>query len=84
MGFKVHLLVKYVDDVVAVTSNCHLGTRFKDGKLTQTEEDCLQDLQEGRTRSQVTLGVIPAAANSIKSFLKFTGEAPQGGLKYQC
>ena len=79
MGIKVHLLVKYVDDVVAITSNCQLGTRFKDGKLVQSEEDCLMDLEQGRTRSQVTLDILREAANSITRYLKFTGEASVRG-----
>ena len=79
LGFKVHLMVKYVDVMVSTTSNCQLDTIYRNGRLTQTEDDCFADMQEGKTRSHIMLDVLIEAANSLMKYLKFTGEASVNG-----
>ena len=33
MGLKIHLLVKYVGDVLCIVDNCKLGERFRNGRV---------------------------------------------------
>ena len=53
----------------------------REDKLIQTEEDCLQDLEAGKTRSENTLEILIGVANSLTKYLKFTGETSVNGSK---
>ena len=45
-GVTVHLLRKYVDDVLIICNNLQLGSRWKAGKVSCDEEDRLEDEQQ--------------------------------------
>ena len=49
-GVSVHLLQKYVDDVLVVCSNLPLGSRWKGGRITQEDVDRRQDEESGRSK----------------------------------
>ena len=76
-GLKVHLLLKYVDDVLVAMETVQLGARWLDGKLVYTKEALEDDRKEGRTRKEVTWKILAEVANSI-SYLNFTGEYSDG------
>ena len=75
------MLRKYVDDVVAITSNFKLGERLKNGQITRTKEDLEEDIRNKVTRSEVTLGILKEVADSITPYLKFTGECSKNKSK---
>ena len=56
-GMEVHMMRKYVDDVVLVTTKLKLGSRYKGGVVTVDQEDVESDVQEGKTEEQVTFEV---------------------------
>ena len=58
LGFKVHLLVKYVDDCVIVIDNAKLGDRFIKDKLINSAETVGEDRLAGLERSKVTLRIL--------------------------
>ena len=78
-GCEVFLMRKYVDDVIIIMRNMQIGARWMDGRVVTTEETRLEDMRMGRSREQVTLEALRTAANEIMGFLKFTGEASEGG-----
>ena len=80
----VHLLTKYVDDVVVVCDKLELGSRFKGGRIVIEAEDVANDVREGRTMEDVTFKVQNEMANSILSFLEFTGEYAMEGRPIPC
>ena len=69
---RVHLMVKFVDDVNIVLQSLGLGARWADGevkwKLAWEEED----RAAGRTEDRVTMDVFLAMANSLEPDLTFT------------
>ena len=80
LGMKVILLKSYVDDVLVVTRNVHLGTKYdrETKTLRSTEEDRERHEAEGKTRDNITMGIITEVANETLEFLEFTGEHSQG------
>ena len=78
-GIKVHLLTKYVDDVLGITSTVRLGTRWSREGLTCTEADLEEDIKQQRTRQEVTLEVVKDMANTLTPYLRFTGEVSNKG-----
>ena len=78
-GCEVFLMRKYVDDVIIVMRNMQIGARWLDGRVITTEETEMEDRRMGKSREQVTLEALRTAADEILGFLKFTGEASEGG-----
>ena len=74
-GLKVHLLKKYVDDVLVVCSMARVGQRYIGGELIRTCETFSEDKSSGRTSEENTLEILETMVNSIYPYLKFTGEA---------
>ena len=72
-GLKVHLLLKYVDDILVVMETVELGARWIDKRLVYSEEVLEEDRREGRTRKEVTWRILKEVANSV-SYLNFNGE----------
>ena len=75
-GVEVHLLSKYVDDVLIILGGLAKGSRWSQGKVIQTEETTNEDAE--KDIQEVTLQVLKTAANSVTPYLKFTGEVAQG------
>merc|ERR1711954_161993 len=65
LGIKVHLLRKYVDDVVVIAQNAKLGVRYANCQLVWSQESEDEDLERGRTRPEVTLDVLKLVADEI-------------------
>ena len=57
-NIEVHLLRKYVDDVLLIINKLKLGTRYKDGKVTWSAEAEAEDVLKEVSREQVTFKVI--------------------------
>ena len=76
-GIPCHLLTKYVDDIVIVTSKCEKGVRYSEGKLVKTPETEAED--ETRTEETVTMSLLAEIASSFYDFLQFTHEVAQEG-----
>ena len=74
-GVQVHLLTKYVDDVLIVVDTMDLGSRWTSEGICSTEETVQEDTSNCRSRQEVTFEVLKQAANEITPYLKFTGEA---------
>ena len=64
-GVDVHLLTKYVDDVLVVAGSLELGTCWSEGKLVLTEEGKAADEEAGRSRQEVTLSALRDTAKTI-------------------
>ena len=77
-GMTTWLLKKYVDDILVITTNLKIGTRYTDGKFVHNTENEEEDLREGRTASDVTMNVLKEIANGIIPFLEFTAEVSNG------
>ena len=77
-GVQVHLLKKYVDDVLLVSSLLRLGSRWNNGRIEHSEEWEKEDADAGLSQEKVTLQVFIDVANSQIKFLKFTGEVSEG------
>ena len=77
LGIPVHFMSKYVDDIVVVTSKCERGVRYREGKLTRTEEAIKED--EDKTEESVTMSLLAEIASSFFKFLQFTHEVAQEG-----
>ena len=73
-GVIVHLLVKYVDDVLVIADNIKPGSRLHQGKLVHKPEWEAEDRKKGITPSQNTMAFMMDCANSLFSFLQFTCE----------
>ena len=54
-GIQVHILTKYVDDVLRVVGSVELGTRWSIDGLTVTKEDQADNIRNHRTSQKVTL-----------------------------
>ena len=77
-GVKVHELIKYVDDVLTVVGTLEPGARWTANKtISYFIKDILEDLEAKRTKQQVTMEVLKAAANMRTPYLKFTGEVSE-------
>ena len=74
---KIHLLCKYVDDILMVVNSLGIGARWVDGEIKYSEDLRGEDL-EGEDHHQVTLGDLHTAANTVSDFLNFTGEVSKG------
>ena len=74
----VWLLKKYVDDVLVITTNLEVGTRYKDGQLTRHETDIQDDLKANRTKEEITMEVLRTVANTVLPYLEFTSEVSRG------
>ena len=58
-GFHVHLLKKYVDDVLVVCSMAKTGQRInRDGILERDTESFSQDKRTGKSRENLTLEIL--------------------------
>ena len=62
-GMEIYLLTKYVDDVLVLCKNLDLGAHYKDGRIQYSTE--VKDLHvlAGKSRSEVTLGILKQLAN---------------------
>ena len=80
-GITVHLLVKYVDEVLFIGDKVKLGNRFLDGKVQYRETWEEEDREQSLTEEDVTFRIIQGMANSILDFLEFTGEFCKAGNK---
>ena len=78
-GMTVHLLTKYVDDVLPITNTLEFGARWEDDKITYHLKDILEDLEKGISKQEVTFNLLKAVANTITPYLKFTGEVSLEG-----
>ena len=56
-GMPVHLLKKYVDDILIITDRLSLGARYSSGKIVTNQKDVDDDVQSGKSREQVTYEV---------------------------
>ena len=70
LGVPVHLILKYVDDVLVITSKAEKGTRYREGRLTRDKADVEADRE--RTEEDVTMQLLADVASDIFSFLKFS------------
>ena len=76
---EVHLLKKYVDDVIIVCSMAKRGDRVsKEGQIVREMETLGEDIRKGVSKQQNTLRILEEVTNRILPFLKFTGEAAEG------
>ena len=62
---QVHLLCKYVDDVLAIVGSKPLGSRWVKGEIKHIKEWEAQDRAGGRSSSDVTYQSLKDCANSI-------------------
>ena len=62
-GIKVWLLKKYVDDVMVITNNIPIGSRWNGKEITCTEVDALEDLGTNKTQEAVTTDVLKQLGN---------------------
>ena len=72
-GIKLHLITKYVDDVLIVCTNLQLGQFWEEGELHFCPEKAEEERKKGTSRSEVTYNALKSIENSI-NFVKFTGE----------
>ena len=84
MGIEVYLATKYVDDVLVVAKNVHLGCYFNGTHITWDQGIMDRHLKDKMDRSKLTLDIMRQVANSICGFLKFTGEASMQGKPIAC
>ena len=75
---EIYLLTKYVDDVLVLCKNLDLGAHYKDGRIQYSTEVKELHVLAGKSRSEVTLGILQQLANEVLDFLKFTGECSIG------
>ena len=74
----------YVDDLLLISQNLRIGSRWRDGTLHWCRETEIEDLEKGRDNEEVTLQVYLDAANEIIDCLKFTGEVSRDGRPIPC
>ena len=67
-----YLTEKYVDDCEVVLENLKQGDRWDGEKITNTDEDRLQDVADNRALDSVTMEVWQGMASGIVPGLKFT------------
>ena len=72
MAYKLNK--KYVDGMLAIVLKLDSGYRWEEGKLERREEWILEDEEQGKSRSKVTVDAMVGMANSIKGYLKFTAD----------
>ena len=77
-GVEIHLLRKYVDDVLIVVDNFTPKTRLRDNKLVWTKETEAIDLASGKSPSQNTSEILRQIACKPNEFLDFTVEVSNG------
>ena len=73
---KVHLLSKYVDNVLPITNALEPGVKWKEDEIIYHLKDILEDLETGVTRQEVTFNVLKAVAYTITPYLKLTRRKP--------
>ena len=74
-GMTVHMLCKYVDDVLTIVNTLERGARWQeDGTISYNLKDILDDIRSGRSRHEITLEVLKEAANATTPYLRLTGE----------
>ena len=78
LDMRVWLLKKYMDDVLVVTTNLALGSRYRNGRIERTERDTQEDRTNNRTKEEVTMEVLRNVANTVLPFLEFTSEVSVG------
>ena len=81
---KIYLLRKYVDDVMIVTRNFELGSYWNGTKVKWNRWIKERHKKSGISRSKLTLDIYKQMANSIHSFLKFTGEVSDSSEPIPC
>ena len=77
LGIPIHLITKYVDDILVVTSKCQRGVRYKEGELVYTQEAEQEDAQ--KSQEKCTMELLTSIANSFYGFLQFTHEVSENG-----
>ena len=75
--WAVYLFIKYVDDTNFYVEALAQGMRWEHGQLLWTEEKEEEDKREGLSDSRRTLNVLLDVANSVYTFVKFTGDLPE-------
>ena len=85
-NMPVHLLKKYVDDILMITDRLQLGARYckHERKIKVTQSDADQDQIDGKSREQETYEVMREVANSVLKFIKFEGEYSVEGNPIPC
>ena len=78
-GVQVHLLTKYVDDVLIVVDTMDLGSRWTSEGICSTEETVKEDTNNCRSRQEVTFEVLKQASLTKKS-LPSKYQNPANGL----
>ena len=78
------LLTKYVDDVLIIARNVHLGCYWNGTKITWDEQILDRHIKDKMDRTELTLDIMKQIANSLCEFLEFTGEASCGGQPIPC
>ena len=73
-GINVHLIKKYVDDVLVLVDNLRLGTRLEGTLLRWREEWEEEDARLGRSAEENTMDILRTLANQVHDFLEFTSE----------
>ena len=76
-----HLLKKYVEDVLIITNNLPLGSRWKGGRITCEDDDIMMDEEAGRSKQEVTMEVLRQMADTVFKCLRFTAEVAGGPEK---
>ena len=68
-GLEVHLLKKYVDDVIIVCSMAKRGDRVsKEGQIGREMESLGEDIRNGVSKQQNTLRILEEVGNRILPF----------------
>ena len=78
---EVHMIRKYVDDILSVVTNLEPGSRWSEGRITRHQEDIEEDMEAGRSRESTTMEVMRSVADSIIPWLDFTAEVSEGPEK---
>ena len=73
-GINLHLITKYVDNVLIVCNNLRLGEYWEDEQIKFSKELEERHIRDQTSRSEVTYEALKAIANSILDFVQFTGE----------
>ena len=73
-GVKVHLIKKYVDNVLVLVDNLKPGTRLENNALVWKRSWEKEDARNGVTAQENTMNILRSLANTIHSFLEFTSE----------
>ena len=73
-GIKVHLIKKYVDDVLVLVDNIKPGTRVENNVFVWKKSWEEEDTRKGISVQENTMSILRTLANTIYSFLEFTSE----------